>query len=382
MSEPNFDAVVIGAGIAGPCAAITLARRGARVALLEAGGLPRHKVCGEFLSPESQAVFTRLVIMEQIWAQQPVSVSKSRIVAASGQQIETELPHPGLALSRFRLDQTLWDAAQSSGVHCYSQTRVRGVEGNAATGFTITTTASPFTARCVIAAPGRHAPWLDAIKPPADNSKLKTQNSKLFFGMKAHFRGAQVEPGVVELHGWRGGYCGVTQVESGLTNVCLLARYDVLQSRAERAPDDLWAWLLAQCPGLAQRMEGATQQMAWLTTGNVAFGACCPASGDVLRCGDAAGFIDPLTGDGMAMAARGGELAATVTALQLRGDLAPHDAAPMYVAAWQREFKRRLHWAAALRPLLMTPGLTAPAIALLTHTPGLAQRIVANTRGL
>lgn len=383
MTQPNFDAVVIGAGIAGPCAAVALARRGARVALLETGELPRHKVCGEFLSPESQAVFTRLGIMELIQTQQPVSVGKSRIVAASGKQLETELPQAGLALSRFRLDKTLWDAAATSGAYCYAQTRVRHIEGNATAGFTVTTTNETFTARAVIAAPGRHAPWLNDAKPPdATNSKLKTQNSKLFFGMKAHFRGASLEPGVVELHGWRGGYCGVTQVEDGITNVCLLARYEVLQSRAERAPGAFWEWLLAQCPSLALRMQGATRQMAWLTTGNVAFGACCPASGDVLRCGDAAGFIDPLTGDGMAMAARSGELAATVTALQLRGDVRPHDAAPLYAAAWQREFKRRLHWAAALRPLLMTPGLTTPAIALLSHTPGLAQRIVANTRGL
>ncbi|MBV9866936.1 MAG: FAD-dependent monooxygenase [Abitibacteriaceae bacterium] len=387
--------VVIGAGIAGPCAALALARRGAKVALIEAGQLPRHKVCGEFLSPESQAVFTRLGVMEAINAGNPIPVSTGRILSRQGATLDTPLPSAGLALSRFRLDKILWDAACDAEVECFSHTRVRHIAGTLASGFTITTTTGELCARHVIAASGRHTPWLDnydtttsVIKDPANpqfktqNSKLKTPRSAQFFGLKAHFRGTGIEPGVVELHGWRGGYCGLVQVEDGITNACLLGCYEIMKRQSQRTPEAFWQWLLQQSPALSARMQGATQQMDWLATGNIAFGQVRPTTGGILRCGDAAGFIDPLTGDGMVMAARSGELAAAVVGAQLSGDVRPIDMAPLYAAAWQREFSRRLHWAALLRPLLMSPVLTTPAIALLSRMPSLAQRTVANTRGL
>ncbi|HUK87310.1 MAG TPA: FAD-dependent oxidoreductase, partial [Terriglobales bacterium] len=49
----EWDLIVVGAGPAGSTAAITAARQGARVLLLERGAFPRHRVCGEFVSPES-----------------------------------------------------------------------------------------------------------------------------------------------------------------------------------------------------------------------------------------------------------------------------------------------------------------------------------------
>jgi menaquinone-9 beta-reductase len=183
---------------------------------------------------------------------------------------------------------------------------------------------------------------------------------------------------VVELHPFQGGYCGLVRVEDGLANACLLACYDVV---AKRSPDEFWAWVLAQCPALAHRLGGASRVLPWLTTANITFGAVHPARGDVLACGDAAGYIHPLAGDGMAMAARGGELVAAVIGASLRGGLRPEDAAPVYAAAWRREFRTRLRWAAVLQPLMISPPLTRPAMALLERAPRLARLAIAVTRG-
>jgi flavin-dependent dehydrogenase len=91
----------------------------------------------------------------------------------------------------------------------------------------------------------------------------------------------------------------------------------------------------------------AIRVLEWLATGNVSFGGVQPVSRGVLHCGDAAGFIHPLTGDGMAMAARSGELAAATIGAALRGDLPKHDVAPLYERAWRREFTSRLKWGGA-----------------------------------
>ncbi|MDQ3813551.1 MAG: FAD-dependent monooxygenase, partial [Armatimonadota bacterium] len=157
---PPFDTIVIGAGIGGACAALALVRRGAAVALIEAGSIPRHKVCGEFLSPESRDIFARLGVEEAVLAAQPQCVTTARIVTTRGRSLEIPLPDGAIALSRFRLDHILWDAANAAGVCCLSRTRAQSIE-HTTEGFVVTTSNGQLQARCVIAAPGRNAAWLE-----------------------------------------------------------------------------------------------------------------------------------------------------------------------------------------------------------------------------
>lgn len=389
LSAQCFDVAVVGAGLGGACAAISLARRGVRVALVEAGDFPRHKVCGEFLSPEIRQVFARLGLENRIEAAHPERVRTARLISKAG-RADLPLPDEALALSRWSLDQILWNAAREAGSEGFAQTRVRRIEKTVA-GFQLQTARGGLHARAVIAAPGRAAAWLfhqeaDGRKQEAGRVDLRLPAScflpsaSRFFGLKAHFKGVQLERGVTELHAFKGGYCGLVRVEDGLTNVCLLARYDRLQ---KRAPQEFWADVLRQCPQLAQQMEGAIPLMAWMATGNVAFNSRRPANDGILRVGDAAGFIHPLTGDGMAMAARGGELAASclLPVFQARPSLSVHDAVRLYEAAWQREFANRLKWAKRLQPLFLQPTLSFGGVTLVRRVPRLGRLAVRHTRG-
>jgi flavin-dependent dehydrogenase len=369
----SFDAAIIGGGIGGACAAIRLAKSGARVLVLEAGKFPRHKVCGEFLSPESKKVFAHLGVLESIQNAGATEISTSRIVARGGQTLEIALPRAALSLSRFRLDEILIRAAQDAGASLFSQTRVRHVQENK-DDFTIATSHGEFSARAVLNAAGRNAAFLSrqAGSTPGTGDGLK------FIGLKTHFRGADFPLGLVELHAWRGGYCGVSQIENGLTNVCLLARYDSL---AGRAPQEFWKWLLQHLPELRARLENAQMQMPWLATGNISFGASTPGVGGVLHCGDAVGFIHPLVGNGMAMAARGGELAAAILSSQLRGEISQNAAREIYEKSWRREFQSRLKWAGIFQKLLIDSQLLASALNGLSLFPRLGERAVRLTRG-
>jgi flavin-dependent dehydrogenase len=372
MSTRNdIDVVVVGAGVGGAVCALALAQRGARVTLLEAARMPRHKVCGEFLSPEIKAIFARLQILHAIEKAGAARVQTARIV--SGHRVlETSLSGDALALSRWRMDAVLWQAAQDAGVQCCHDTRARGIEGNARDGFVVSAGGAQWRARFVVAAAGRNA------RLPGSASVAPDDGCKRYIGFKAHFRDVALQNGSVELHPFNGGYCGLVHIEDGLTNVCLLADYEVV---AGRRPAQFWEWLLQNVPSLRACAGDAQPAMPWLATANITFGAAQPLHGDVLRCGDAAGFIHPLTGDGMAMAARSGELAAAVVGAGLRGGLAPGDVPLLYAAAWQREFAQRLKWGARLQPLLTSPHFSTLAISLLNRLPRVAQRVVALTRG-
>jgi flavin-dependent dehydrogenase len=368
-TDNQFDAAILGGGIGGACAAMRLAQNGARVVVLEAGTFPRHKVCGEFLSPESKSVFARLGVLEKICGAGAVEISTSRIVARGGQTLEIALPRNALSLSRFRLDEILIRAAQNAGAQLCCKTRVRAVHENQ-NGWTIVTTQGELRARSVVNAAGRHASFLT----PRAGSTPDTK----YIGLKTHFRGAHFPSGLVELHFWRGGYCGLSQIESGTLNVCLLARYDSLQGRA---PQEFWKWLLCRLPHLRERLKNAEMQMPWLATGNISFGQSTPVTNGVLNCGDAAGFIHPLAGDGMAMAARSGELSAAVLCAQLRGEISGKVAREIYAKAWRREFASRLKWAGAFQKLLMDASLLSPTLAAVSLLPSFGRWAVRATRG-
>jgi SAM-dependent methyltransferase len=117
----DFDVVIVGLGPAGASAAISLAQRGARVLALEAGEFPRHKVCGEFLSPESRATFGRPAVLGALQEAGARPMESVRVFASHGRArrgprpIEVAMPAPALAVSRWEMDRILATQARRTG---------------------------------------------------------------------------------------------------------------------------------------------------------------------------------------------------------------------------------------------------------------------------
>jgi len=377
-----IESVVIGGGLAGCAAAITLARHGHQVALIEAGTYPRAKVCGEFLSPECVTLFKNMGFLERLHSLNPTTIRTVRITSPTSEW-RGRFPAPAVGISRYALDAALADYAEACGVMVMNGTRVTDISGGFAAGFTLTTQTAHETraleASSVIAAHGKRSN-LDRVLKRAFFGQPQP-----YIGLKQHFRGAAL-PEHIDLHVFRGGYCGVSQVEDGRTNVCLMVEQKVFQEVTVGAPDAIArfiAWMSAENRQLGAWLADAEPLYPdWLSIAQVTLAPKTPLEGDILCAGDAAGMVAPLAGDGMAMALHSGVLAAESVREYLTHQT---DAAVMkagYADKWQRTFATRLRLGRALQSLMLKPAILTPGLRVMRAFPVVGNWLVANTRDM
>lgn len=354
-----YDLIIIGGGPAGTAAAITAARNSASVLLLEQGRFPRHKVCGEFVSPESLVLLRSLLGADAALLDEAPLISASRIFLDS-RQIRAPISPAAASISRFDLDLALWQAAQAAGVDARLQTPVQKLTGSGP--FLAETGDGAVQARSVINAAGR---WSSLSLRPASAVQDK------WLGVKAHFYEPIPSPSV-DLYFFDGGYCGVQPVGVNRVNVAAMVRAE----RATTLPA-----VLELYPALAARSRHWQPAFEAVTTAPLLFRRPEPLRDRVLMAGDAAGFIDPFVGDGIALALRSGAAAAQALLPFWRGQVSLPAACLAYQQAYEQSFLPIFRSAARFRRLLSLPAaLRAPFVSLLQHT-GLPGFVVRATRG-
>ena len=145
-------------------------------------------------------------------------------------------------------------------------------------------------------------------------------------------------PGQIDLHVFRGGYCGMSEVEGGITNVCLLVRQDVFQSALKSSHTNVEVFIRWMChQNTCFRdwfAQAAPVYPEWLSVAQVPFVSKTSVEGDILLAGDAAGMVAPLAGDGMAMALHSGKLAALFMDRYLAAELTAPELKETYARAW------------------------------------------------
>jgi flavin-dependent dehydrogenase len=360
------DLVVIGGGPAGTSAAITAARHGARVLLLERGRFPRHKVCGEFVSAESLDLLAGLLSSAHASLLHHATRIPQARLFLDGRVLETAIHPPAASIARFDLDAALWDAMREAGVDARQQTTVNGLAG--AGPFRVTTSAGEFEARAVINASGR---WSNLNVAGNGNGQEK------WVGVKAHFAEPSPIPSV-DLYFFDGGYCGVQPVEvwggdpGKRVNVCAMVRADIASTLPE---------ILAQHPELGERSRCWQPLSEPVSTSPLLFRPPQPARDGVLLAGDAAGFVDPFVGDGISLALRSGALAAQCLRPFLREEVSWQGAVEEYRQCYARRLAPVFRVSSKVRRMLvLPPGLRRPLLFLLQRAPALTQYLLSKTR--
>jgi len=360
---------VVGGGPAGSSAAITCARHGARVLLLERGQFPRHKVCGEFVSAESIEILSDLLAPQHAGlVTDAVRIARARLFL-DGSMIETPFAPSAASISRLDLDAALWDSAERSEVDGRQQVVVQSISGTDP--FLVTTSVGQFEGRALINASGR---WSN-LNPTGTDT---TPSPVKWLGLKAHF--AESPPlASVDLYFLNGGYCGVQAVklrhedeQAERVNVCAMVRADVASTLAE---------VFDSHPALQKRSRAWKPLSEPVTTSPLVFREPQPERGQILMTGDAAGFVDPFVGDGVSLALRSGALAAECLIPFFGGRISLQQAARDYRSAYESRLTPVFRTASKIRRLLNLPqSVRIPIFRLLEKMPAITRYLVRRTR--
>ena len=357
-----YDLIIIGGGPAGTSAAISAARRGASVLLLERGRFPRHKVCGEFVSAESLSLLRDLLDLQHAaLLHDAVRIPRARMFL-DGRILQASVDPPAASIARFDLDAALWHSAESAGVYARQQATVQSVGGSRP--FRIVTAGKEFEARALVNASGR---WSNLNLAPAENGA----RSEKWLGVKAHFAEPVSEPSV-DLYFFDGGYCGVQPVGTGRVNASAMVRADVASSLPE---------VFARHPELRERSRNWTLVSDPVSTSPLIFRHPQPERDGILMAGDAAGFVDPFVGDGISLALRSGSLAARSLKSFFAGEASLPDAVRSYSQAYKESLLPVFRTSSKIRRMLVLPGyVRRPVLSFLESSPAITNYLVRKTR--
>jgi flavin-dependent dehydrogenase len=425
--QTHYDAIIVGGGPAGATAAIRLTQAGWSVALVERDAFPRRKVCGECIAASNLPLLEALGVGESFAAlagpalrRVAVLCGRERISAALPAASDARQPW-GRALGRAQLDALLLARAQALGATLWQPWTAQSLRGSPgayccelrparmAAAARIARDAAAhadadapitLTAPVAIAAYGSWQPL-----PAERASAHRGAHGRELLAFKANFIDSQLEPGLLPVLAFAGGYGGMVLADGGAMTLACCIQLSALQ-RARRANPGLsageavQAYLQQHCQGVADALRGARRSGEWLAAGPIrpvtgpapaavtatakATATATATAAETLpalppfRIGNAAGEAHPLIGEGISMALQSAWLLCNLlmehpqargngrAALEAQRALHEH-----YRAQWRRQFLGRMRLAATLAQLAMHPRATRSLLPLLRRAPGL-----------
>ncbi|MBI4886667.1 MAG: NAD(P)/FAD-dependent oxidoreductase [Acidobacteria bacterium] len=375
MTTSRAGVLVVGAGPAGSVAALVLARAGVPVRLVDRAVFPRPKLCGDTVNPGTLALLDRLGAGGAVRAAGRPFTGMT-VTGPAGVSVTADYPdgRAGVAIERSALDALLVQAAIDAGADFgpavdvtrpridAGGARVTGVEAGRGS------RRVAIEAALVIAADGRRSRLAGAL----GLARVPARPKRWAFG--AYFTGVHGLSSRGEMHVRRDGYTGVAPLGPCLANVCVVRELGRVPPGGRACGDDLLDRAIAGDPMLRERFAGARRLGPVMALGPLAVDAVAAGCPGLLLAGDAAGFIDPMTGDGLRFAIRGGELAAEAALSELEHGAPAH---ARLCAARRREFGGKWRFNRGLRLLVAHPSGVALAAGMASFWPAPFRSLVA-----
>ncbi|MEO5777199.1 MAG: NAD(P)/FAD-dependent oxidoreductase [Flavobacterium sp.] len=367
----NSTVIIAGGGLAGLTAAIHLSGLGFQVTVFEKNAYPKHKVCGEYISNEVLPYLSWLKLdLNELY---PTHITKIHFSTTGGRNITAPLPLGGFGVSRYALDNFLYQKAIANGCKVI-QDSVENVEFIEDAFIVNTSSGTVYNSTIVLGAFGKRS----AIDQKMQRDFIKHKSPWL--AVKAHYTGAFPDD-VVGLHNFKGGYCGVSKVENDKINICYLADYDSFKSY--KNVQEYQEKVVAKNPNLKEIFDTMTLVSEKpLTISQISFAPKHAVDNHILMIGDTAGLIHPLCGNGMAMAIHSAKMASDLVAKYLRKELESREELEnRYTQEWNHKFRQRLRIGRWLSALLQKPKLSDATLSVLTVFPSLLTAIIKKTHG-
>jgi len=370
-----YHVAIVGGGLAGLCLSIQLSGAGYSVVLFEKEQYPFHKVCGEYISLESWGFLERLGVPLGSW-QLPV-IKAFQVSDAEGKLYDFDLPLGGFGVSRYKLDEALYQIALQKGVTILAGTKVTDVHFENEL-FNVSSTGGNFTATIAAGSFGKRSnmdvKWHRAF--------VQQKASKLnnYIGIKYHIRYPH-PAGIIALHNFKNGYCGISKIEDDRYCLCYLTTAQNLQ-RCSNSIAQMEQEILQQNPLLKNIFSNATfLYKEPLAISQVSFDKKEQVKNKMLMLGDAAGMITPLCGNGMSMAMHGSKLACEAMHLFLQKKISRGQMEKNYTAAWKKQFGKRLWMGRQVQRVFGGNRTTSLFFKIMKTLPMLARVVIRSTHG-
>jgi geranylgeranyl reductase family protein len=315
------DVLIVGAGPAGSASGILLRRAGFDVCVVDAARFPRDKVCGDAVSNQGMRLIEALGAGDAIRRVPHARVSRASAVFPDGARIERSYRDPGYIVPRVHFDDCLRRCLEASGARVIEDCRVS--ELTQCDGRVVGAVGSKlnWTAKLVIAADGYGSVAQRALGVPAPRGKQLAVSASAYYRDVSFPYGSDTADHFFE-HELPYGYSWIFPAVEGVSNVGVYIRTDAYLDRGELL-SALMKGFTARHPARFARAERVGALRSWPLP-LAPRGTPVSAAG-LLLAGDAAGFIDPLSGEGIWQALHSGMSAGEVAAEALRngGELTP-----------------------------------------------------------
>ena len=388
MSRWDYDIVIVGAGVAGAASAIILGQEGYRILLLDRAVFPRHKTCGEGIMPEGVRILESLGVLPEILDEGGIPVRGLRFRSQAGVWAEAEFPplagEPAysIVIRRYELDHLLVQKAR-----VVSNVTVREgftvtealFEGGVVRGITGHTVGQPdrhetLRAPLTLGTDGMHSRFHNRY------GIVKKVRPRERWGISGHLQGVEDLLPFIEVLFEEDHEIYLAPFTEDLTLVAILLEKKgmaAFRGNLARAYHEF----LKSAPGLGHRIRDSEVVPPVGGRGPLGYTVDPIYLPGLLLLGDSAGFLDPITGEGMTLALKSVEVAVPV----IKRAFDTGDFGPDVLGAYASERARVIADVFKLTNLMLDVSrsrlLTNQAIRRLSADPKLFQKLVGIVAG-